>query len=470
MGRYTLLQDIGLIVWTCLSSWYYGYHISELNFPETSITCSNAARSSAWGALPDCLGFTSTRYSAATAVFTLGGLMGSIMSSPVTRRLKPTGSIKVTGLLNVVGSLMMSAAPHWLVVLAGRIVVGLASGLAITTVPPLLSEISTTSTNKLIASHTGPIGILNQLAIVLGIFSAQVTGLALTGVKGDKRGGWRWIVLASGAIAIGQLVAGMAVPRALMQKRQAERKEWEMGQDEVDREVTCPEASEEGESSPLLQDSASTSAHPKQEQTLRSLLFSPTIRPHVLLVAFALITQQFAGINAVLFYSTPVLKSLLPDKSGLIGIFVSAINVGMTVPSLVLIDRIGRKPLLLSSLAGMAISAILLATGLDGHHQILSSITIITFVAAFALGLGPIPFLLISELVPPDAVPAVSSLALSCSWISNFVVALAFLPVRDALSYVDEQGQMQGEGRVFYLFLVVHVVAIGVIWKKLYRE
>jgi SP family facilitated glucose transporter-like MFS transporter 3 len=118
----------------------------------------------------------------------------------------------------------------------------------------------------------------------------------------------------------------------------------------------------------------------------------------------------------------------------------------------------------------MAISAILLATGLDGHHQILSSITIITFVAAFALGLGPIPFLLISELVPPDAVPAVSSLALSCSWISNFVVALAFLPVRDALSYVDEQGKVQGEGRVFYLFLVVHVVAMGVLCRKLYRD
>ncbi|KAJ9117789.1 hypothetical protein QFC20_000068 [Naganishia adeliensis] len=464
MGRYTLLQDIQVILWTCLSSWYYGYHISELNFPESSITCTSA-RSASLGGLPDCLGFNLTRYSAATAVFTLGGLAGSIMSSAVTRRLQATGSIKVTGLLNVVGSVMMFAAPHWLVVLVGRIVVGLASGLAITTVPPLLSEISKTSTNKLIASHTGSIGILNQLAIVLGIFSAQVTGLSLTGVKGDKRGGWRYVVLASGVVAVVQLVAGMKIPRTLMQKRQVERKERETGQeDRVDDEVSRLEAREDGEYS------ASDSQSKDREPTLRSLLSSPSIRPHVLLVAFTLITQQFAGINAVLFYSTPVLKSLLPDKSGLIGIFVSAINVGMTVPSLVLIDKAGRKPLLLCSLAGMAISAILLATGLDGHHQILSSITIITFVAAFALGLGPIPFLLISELVPPDAVPAVSSLALSCSWISNFVVALAFLPVRDALSYVDGKGEVQGEGRVFYVFLVVHLVALGVIWRKLYRN
>lgn len=162
-------------------------------------------------------------------------------------------------------------------------------------------------------------------------------------------------MLASGVVAVVQLAAGMGVKRSLMQKRQVDRKEWETGQEEeVDDRVPRLEAREDGEckspsdmphpaadpvtASPLLQDSSSTTSHPKREQTIRSLLSSPTIRPQVLLVAFALITQQFAGINAVLFYSTPVLKSLLPDKSGLIGIFVSAINVGMTVPSLVLID------------------------------------------------------------------------------------------------------------------------------------
>lgn len=132
--------------------------------------------------------------------------------------------------------------------------------------------------------------------------------------------------------------------------------------------------------------------------------------------------------------------------------------------------RVGRKPLLLMSLVGMAVSATLLAVGLDKHFQVLSSITIVTFVAAFALALGPVPFLLISELVPPQAVPAVSSLALSCSWMSNFVIALAFLPLRNALAYEDEQGEIQGEGRVFYVFLVIHVIALVVIQKKLYRD
>lgn len=85
--------------------------------------------------------------------------------------------------------------------------------------------------------------------------------------------------------------------------------------------------------SPLLD-----TAKPDSDETLRTLFSSPTLRPQVLLVAFTLIIQQFAGINAVLFYSTPVLRGLLPQNSGLIGIFISLVNVGMTVPSLLLID------------------------------------------------------------------------------------------------------------------------------------
>lgn len=75
----------------------------------------------------------------------------------------------------------------------------------------------------------------------------------------------------------------------------------------------------------------------KAPETVRSLISSPTLRPAVLLVAFMLVVQQASGVNAVLAYSTPVLKGLT-DQSGLIGIFVSLINVAMTFPSLVLID------------------------------------------------------------------------------------------------------------------------------------
>lgn len=128
-------------------------------------------------------------------------------------------------------------------------------------------------------------------------------------------------------------------------------------------------------------------------------------------------------------------------------------------------QKVGRIPLILTSLAGMIVSLILLSRGLDAHDQTLSALPLLTFVASFAIGLGPIPFLLVSELVPQEAVAATSSIALSSSWIASFLVALGFLPLRDALGWM-ERGARQGEGRVFWVFLGFQIITTGVIvWK-----
>lgn len=111
---------------------------------------------------------------------------------------------------------------------------------------------------------------------------------------------------------------------------------------------------------------------------------------------------------------------------------------------------------------------VLLAVGLDHHIQVLSGVSIILFVAWFSIGLGAVPFLLIPELMPPHAVSAASSIGLSLSWISNFIVALVFLPLKNALTKNTDHG-LEGEGRVFYVFLGVQVVSIIVIHRFLYK-
>jgi SP family facilitated glucose transporter-like MFS transporter 3 len=118
----------------------------------------------------------------------------------------------------------------------------------------------------------------------------------------------------------------------------------------------------------------------------------------------------------------------------------------------------------------MIISSLLLSYALNAHHQILSTITLLTFGSSFATGLGPIPFLLVSELVPPEAIPATSSIALSASWIANFTVALGFLPLRNALSWQGKGGRMEGEGRVFWVFLAFQVITAAVVWVRLYKR
>jgi hypothetical protein len=91
--------------------------------------------------------------------------------------------------------------------------------------------------------------------------------------------------------------------------------------------------------------------------------------------------------------------------------------------------------------------------------------------ASFSVGLGPVPFLLVSELVPSPAIPALSSLALSCNWIANFIVAISFLPIRNMLSSPrdrhDPSAGRDGEGRVFYIFTVLGIVTGLLSWRGL---
>ncbi|WVQ96838.1 hypothetical protein IAU59_003945 [Kwoniella sp. CBS 9459] len=454
------------VLWACVSSWYYGYHLSELNFPVNSLTCLTPAFPKP-SRLPLCLDLDSTLYGLVTAIFTVGGLIGSLISSWIVEKEGIKGGIAWTGYLNLIGVLGMGIAPHWVLLALGRFTSGIASGIAICLVPPYLSLIARSSPE--LAGKSGQIGTMNQLAIVLGICSAQIAGLLLTGERGEIPGTWRYVVAVSGVVAFVQIAtSGLIVAPGEAQQRSITPTE------EPDAERGGLVASEERDeaSSPLLGNAATGSARTAEQQlTLRSVLSNRSLRGPALLAATLMATQQLSGVNAVMFYSTPVLRPLLPTSAGVVGVGITVVNAIMTLPAIFLMDRLGRKTLLLISIAGMAITSSLLAVGLDDHHQALSAFSIIAFIASFSIGLGPVPFLLVSELVPPPSVPAVSSLALSINWITNFLIAILFLPIRDLLSTPidprDPVSDRKGEGRVFYVFTVVLAAGALLVWKGL---
>ncbi len=165
------------------SVWYYGYHISELNTPQPSLTCSSARSEtpSALLGLPNCLDISPFLYSLATAIFTVGGLVGSAASAAIVSRCGMIASVKLTGWTSVVASATMLLAPHWIVLVTGRFVGGLAAGLGITLVSPLLNTIAKTSAHPWLSSHSGAIGILNQIAITHGPQRYQGGPMAMGG-------------------------------------------------------------------------------------------------------------------------------------------------------------------------------------------------------------------------------------------------------------------------------------------------
>ena len=127
----------------------------------------------------------------------------------------------------------------------------------------------------------------------------------------------------------------------------------------------------------------------------------------------------------------------------------------MTTLCAPLSDRIGRKTTLLISTAGMGFSSVLLAIGISSAIKPLAAASTLLFVTGFAVGLGPVPFILANELVSAEAVGATQSWALATNWIATFLVSQFFPLVNKAL----------GEnGRVYYIFAANALVLGAFIW------
>jgi MFS family permease len=146
-------------------------------------------------------------------------------------------------------------------------------------------------------------------------------------------------------------------------------------------------------------------------------------------------------------YSVSLLKDLLPINSGLLTIIISVINLGVTMAASPLPDRLGRKTCLLASIIGQGSSSMALALSIVFDIKILSAISVLLFVAFFAVGLGPVPFILASELVGPEAVGATQSWALGANYVATFLVAFLFPIVNRALN-----AAFGGAGWVYFLF------------------
>src|SRR5271155_3329147 len=111
---------------------------------------------------------------------------------------------------------------------------------------------------------------------------------------------------------------------------------------------------------------------------------------------FLLLTSCHTGINSIIMYGVSLLADLLKSNSALLNIFVSILNVIVTLSCAPLADIVGRKVCILASIAIMGSSSILLAIGIKQGLSALSAISVLAFVAGFGLGLGPVPFILSS--------------------------------------------------------------------------
>ncbi|KAJ7929300.1 general substrate transporter [Mycena leptocephala] len=412
-------------VWILLIPFQYGYHISVLNQIQAVLTCKETttpdSKNYLYG-LPTCLPMSDFKFSVVTAVFTVGGLAGSLVAN--------LGAARASSLLVAVGASLMCVSASVGILGLGRLLVGVGSGIGLCVGPIYLSEIAP-------SKISGNVGVLTQLGIVLGIMITQAIGLRFATPTQ-----WRTVLFFSAVASVAQFFLSSVMVESpawlggkghVEPKKAVARKLWGT--------VPPPTPSDASVEDPLLDQLEAHRDESVTALTVPQVLAALELRKPLAIVCFAMLSQQLS----VLYYSNDILSKSLPEFGPYVSLGITVVNVLMTFPPILLIERMGRKQLLTISTFGAISSLVLVGLGLNTGVVTLSSIAILTFVTSFAIGLGPVPFVMI-----PEAVSALSSIALSLNWTANFIVGLVFLPLRNFLA----GGEATKEGRVFYLFAV----------------
>jgi len=364
----------------------------------------------------------------------LGATLGAIVGGKAADLFGRRRVLLVTAAIFGIGALASAVAPSPSVLIVSRVVLGLAIGLASTNVPVYLSEVAPPHARGWVVS-------LFQLAVTVGIVVAYLTDYAFAGVEG-----WRWML---GLAVAPALVFGIGMfflpetPRWLVRR----------GQHEVAHRVLVrirelPDVNIEIEEIKASLAQQAESGHWTD-------LLRRQVRPALVVGLGLAVFQQITGINTVIYYAPRILQTAgLNSASGAIlaTVGVGVVNVGMTILAMFLVDRAGRRPLLLVGIAGMIITLGMLGLSFrypSGQLAWIAVICLMGYVASFAISLGPIFWLLIAEIYPLKIRGLAEGTAATFNWASNLVVSLTFLTLVEKL----------GASSTFFLYALASVAS-----------
>lgn len=339
----------------------------------------------------------------------VGCIFGAMIAGPVSDRLGRKRFLLISASLFLI-SAVGSAIPRtidWFVVF--RFIGGIGIGSASMLSPLYIAEVSP-------ARIRGSLVSLNQMAIVTGILLAYFANWTLAGIGPSN---WRWM-FASGAlpslIFIGLLLRVPESPRWLVKQNRIAEASGILTKINGPRQAGIE-----------IQEIQQTIG---MESGSLSQLFHPGLRKALVIGVSLAVLQQITGINAVLYYAPRIFEHAGFGRSSAIlqSAIVGMVNLLVTLAALFLVDRVGRKRLLLLASSGMGLSLLLLGLAFylnlfDGPWVL---IFILLYIAFFALAMGPVVWVVLSEIFPTRIRGRAMSLATVCLWAANFVVSLTF--------------------------------------------
>jgi SP family sugar:H+ symporter-like MFS transporter len=391
----------------------------------------------------------------------IGSAVGALSSGRLADRYGRLLAMRVAALLFLVSAVGSALAWSLGSLAAFRVVGGIAVGIASVIAPAYIAEIAP-------ARMRGRLGSLQQLAIVSGIFLALLVDYAIAATAGGTRKelalgleAWRWmfLVMAVPAVVYGLLSLSIPEsPRYLVAKARYDEARRVLrrllGERGLDRKVALIRETLVRETVPSMRDLRGP-----------ALGLLPIVWVGIGLSVF----QQFVGINVIFYYSSVLWQAVgfSEENSLLITVITAVVNIVSTVIAIVLVDRLGRRPLLLIGSAGMAVTlgtlayvfanATLDAEGnpvLSGSSGPIALVAANLYVVAFAMSWGPVVWVLLGEKFPNRIRAAALSVAASAQWVANWAVSTSFPALADA-----------GLGLAYGIYTAAAVLSFVFVWR-----
>jgi len=390
---------------------------------------------------------TMTGWAASCAL--IGCVIGAALAGMLSDKLGRKKVLILSAIFFLVSAIGTAFPRNLIEFIIFRIIGGIGVGAASLTSPMYIAEVSP-------ARIRGRMVSVNQLAIVSGILIVYFVNYFIAGL-GDEAWniqlGWRWMFGSESLPAILLLILLFFVPESPRWLTKQKRSDEALnilsrvdGEDYASRELAAIEEAIALESGTIGQ------------------LFKPGMKIVLVIGVMLAILQQVTGINAFLYYAPEIFKKLGTGTDAALfqTIVIGAVNLTFTLIAIWTVDRLGRKPLMIIGSAGMGVS--LLAMGLASYYQkteLWVLLFILGYIACFALSVGPVVWVILSEIFPTTIRGRAMSIATVCLWGSNYVVSQTF-PMMNENKWLVEKFH---HGFPFWVYGSLCVVLVVFVWK-----
>ncbi|KAJ4786382.1 Major facilitator superfamily protein [Rhynchospora pubera] len=358
------------------------------------------------------LGLSLAEYPLFGSILTIGAMLGAIVSGTITEKVGRRFAMSIADVFCIVGWLSIVFSKNYWYLDVGRFLVGCGIGLFSYMVPVYISEITPKDVR-------GSFATVNQLMICCGASLAYLLGTFLS---------WRALAILGVAPCLFQLLGLLFIPESPRWLSKLGRYQ----QFEVALQKLRGDAVDIFEEAEEIKEFTKNLVHQK-EASLIDLFQKEYI--HAVTVGVGLmVLQQFGGVNAICFYASEIFVSagFSSGNSGMIAMVI--VQVPMTALGVLLMEKAGRRPLLLVSAAGTCLGCFLVGLSfLSQDFQwakdlniILALAGILVYTGSFSLGMGGIPWVIMSEIFPINMKGSAGSLVTLVSWLGSWIVSYTF--------------------------------------------